>query len=80
MMGMERTMFKLLVVVLALNAILSALTMYGQISDLSHYRTVYGINWQFGFALLPLTVRFLFSVLALYWVPKIIEKFFPEVS
>ena len=79
MTGFDRTMYKLMVLCLAFFALLAAVSMYNDFSRMLNF-----VGGGFGFRLfvgsIGTVVQFLLSLCALYWVPKIIKKFFPEVA
>ena len=80
-MGLERTMYKLLIVTLAVNALALALSMFDQIGGTfmaMRQGAAPGLIVVSGIAFL--CGRFLIALLALYWVPKVVRKFFPEVG
>ena len=79
MTGMDRTMYKLLVVALACMTIVAAFSMYFQISIIFNSGRT-GFGYLYYPRVFSAAGQFLLSLTALYWVPKIIKKFFPEVS
>jgi len=81
-MGMDRTLYKLFIVALALFTLSEALLMVVQISDvIEQVRRGYSTRAVVYIAtVLYLVSRFLLVLGALYWLPKTIKKFFPEVA
>ncbi len=79
---MERTFYKLLVVGLGFITVMQALNMVNEIYTIFGYIkngvTVGDMN-RF-FFVTHSAFSFLLFVCALYWIPKIIKKLFPEVA
>ena len=81
-MYLERTMYKVLFSGLLLAALGAAVHLLGGIADLVfRFRGEYSpFLYQSSFDLIVLAGRFLIALAMLYWAPKFIKKFFPEVS
>lgn len=80
MIGIERTMYKILIAGLAIGAVTFALNMVSQIDAVfSAIRTGYSPVLSV-VTVLSVVGRFLLALAALYWVPKAVLKLFPEVS
>ena len=79
--GIERTMFKLLVLALAVFAVGSALEMVRQLSVLLDQTRRFDVGLVSAVTgILFIVSRFVIVLSLLYWVPKAIRKLFPEVS
>lgn len=80
MTGVDRTMYKLLVVGLFMTTVALALSMMIQISAVT---TASGQGYPSTLqviTVLAVSGRFLLVLGALYWVPRFIKKIFPEVA
>ena len=79
MFGIDRTMYKLLVLCLALIASFAALAMYNDLARLLKFSGG-GLGFQLALTVVGTVLQFLLSLCALYWIPKVIKKFFPEIA
>ncbi|MBL4806370.1 MAG: hypothetical protein JKY31_03680 [Rhodobacteraceae bacterium] len=79
---MERSFYKLTITALVVVVIAQFITMSGSaVSYLEMSRYSSGVTFFESLIFFAyLGARFLLYVCALYWLPKIIKKFFPEVA